>query len=313
MRLLAAIHFLLAAGPPQFFVPAAAAAASEEKFKWNPAASEHPCTIKRMTLKEFKQTVVSLPPMYPEPLVIVDEERTRNTKLQHLSSQENILSNFPQDFHVTLSSSNSFSDHRRTIPLRQYIEEILVEEELTPDKLSNETWYLFGETYDLDWKKFLEIYEVPPCDACKFPELVALSFGIGNRGSGVQWHVHGPGFSEAVVGRKHWILQKERPVFHKDQTSRNWMEYTYTSIDAAERPYECTLDPGDLIYFPDMFWHATINLDRKYTYHTYCFLNLFENFQLASHMSVCDIFGKLSGHDDEQPTLLSFQLSHRNT
>jgi ribosomal protein L16 Arg81 hydroxylase len=21
------------------------------------------------------------------------------------------------------------------------------------------------------------------------------------------------------------------------------------------------VDPGDLIYFPDMFWHATINLD----------------------------------------------------
>ena len=202
--------------------------------------------------------------MYPEPLVIVDDQRTRNLKLQHLSAQSNILANFPENFNVTLSSSNSFSEHRRTIPFRMYIEEMLTEGELTPDKLSNETWYLFGETYSEQWKDFLDVYEVPPCEACNMPDLVALSFGVGNRGSGVQWHVHGPGFSEAVVGRKHWILQQDRPVFHKDQTSRNWMEYSYSAMEESERPLECTLEPGDLIYFPDMYWHATINLDRKY-------------------------------------------------
>ena len=233
------------------------------KYKWNPA-DQHPCTITRMSLKEFSRTIGLLPPMYPEPLVIVDDQRTRNLKLQHLSAQSNILANFPENFNVTLSSSNSFSEHRRTIPFRMYIEEMLTEGELTPDKLSNETWYLFGETYSEQWKDFLDVYEVPPCEACNMPDLVALSFGVGNRGSGVQWHVHGPGFSEAVVGRKHWILQQDRPVFHKDQTSRNWMEYSYSAMEESERPLECTLEPGDLIYFPDMYWHATINLDRTY-------------------------------------------------
>ena len=103
-------------------------------------------------------------------------------------------------------------------------------------------------------------------------DLIALSFGIGNVGSGVQWHVHGPGFSEAIHGKKHWILSKDKPLnYHPDQTSRNWMEYVYTSLaedesksssPPSQKYYECTLHPGDLIYFPDMWWHATINLDR---------------------------------------------------
>ena len=90
---------------------------------------------------------------------------------------------------------------------------------------------------------------------------MALSFGIGNRGSGVQWHVHGPGFSEAIHGCKHWVLYQEKPDFHKDQTSRNWMEYNYNAKSLNDRPYECTFNPGDLVYFPDMWWHAMINLD----------------------------------------------------
>jgi ribosomal protein L16 Arg81 hydroxylase len=37
------------------------------------------------------------------------------------------------------------------------------------------------------------------------------------------------------------------------------MEYVYAA--ASARPYECSLNPGDIIYFPDQWWHATINLD----------------------------------------------------
>jgi hypothetical protein len=93
-----------------------------------------------------------------------------------------------------------------------------------------------------------------------------------------------------------WVLYKDKPNFHKDQTSRNWMEYNYLGMAPKDRPYECTLDPGDVIYFPNMvsaykrtctctctcsgrltfclsnltmmvvcastqWWHATINLD----------------------------------------------------
>ena len=63
--------------------------------------------------------------------------------------------------------------------------------------------------------------------------------------------------------------------YHKDQSSRYWMEYVYPFLpkDIREQNYyECTLDPGDVIYFPNHWWHATINLDR-YT----AFISTFTN------------------------------------
>lgn len=228
---------------------------------WRPK-DDHPCTVERVSMKDFMKQFGNqggLPPLFPRPLVITksntggDPKIDRNAKFQNLTRADSILDSFPTNFSVTLSSSNSFSEHRRTIPFAQYLEEVRSGPALEADIKSNETWYLFGETYSPEWKNMLRHYELPPCQVCNSLDdsLVALSFGIGNSGSGVQWHVHGPGFSETVHGRKHWILYPfdKKPTFHPDQTSLNWMHYNYQAFDnPQDKPMECTLHPGDLIY-----------------------------------------------------------------
>ena len=272
---------------------------AEPSWKWRPE-DEHPCTVKRITMEEVYKVFgpQGVPVLYPDPLVIVAPPASHNFYLRQLTREDRMVHNFPPNFEVTLSSSNSFSQHRRTVPLKTYLEEIKINNSTTsPHQLSNESWYLFGETFTDPWKEVLKDYQLPPCQTCR-EEYSALSFGIGNRGSGVQWHIHGPGFSEALHGRKHWVLYPphyDPPSFHHDQSTWNWMEnvYTNTSLlaesikkhnnlqqeaqNVAEkrekisphfypvlengRPYECTLEPGDLIYFPDRFHHATINCD----------------------------------------------------
>ena len=232
-------------------------------YRWDPDRTR--CNIRRVTLEQLTTEFGArgLPPLYHEPIVI-HNTGNRNHVFRDLSNSSKIVDSFPPAFEVTLSSSNSFSAHRRTIPLSQYLQETLdPQRQVTPDQLSNETWYLFGETYSDEWKSFLSGFVLPPCYTCNDVDSVALSFGIGNRGSGVQWHVHGPGFSETVWGRKHWILYppNQQPDFHPDQTSRHWMEYTYTALPQRKRPHECTLHPGEMIYFPNQWHHATINLD----------------------------------------------------
>jgi hypothetical protein len=243
----------------------------DNKSGWNPK-DEHPCTVERISMNDFLKAYGAqggLPPLFPRPLVITktavgerrnnnkeeeDPNSSRNSKFQKLTRAASILDSFPANFTVTLSSSNSFSEHRRTLPFANYLEDVRTGPALEADMKSNETWYLFGETYSAEWKHLLESYELPPCQACidEFDDsLVALSFGIGNSGSGVQWHVHGPGFSEAIHGRKHWILYSfdNEPRFHPDQTSLNWMHYDYSAFETLEdRPLECTLHPGDIIY-----------------------------------------------------------------
>jgi ribosomal protein L16 Arg81 hydroxylase len=40
------------------------------------------------------------------------------------------------------------------------------------------------------------------------------------------------------------------------------MYYNYSIIKSIEdRPLECTLSSGDILYFPNMWWHATVNVD----------------------------------------------------
>ena len=104
--------------------------------------------------------------------------------------------------------SNVISEHLRTVPLSTYLEEIqnTSTESTNGTALvpANETWYLFGETHSSEWIEFLHIHSRPvdPVDDHR----VTLSFRIGNEGSCVPWHTHGPGFSGTLHRRKHWML-----------------------------------------------------------------------------------------------------------
>ena len=275
-----------------------------------------------------------VPSLYHVP-IIIQQNRTVNELFRYKTHRHRILQQFHNytTFRVTLSSSNALSEHRQTVLFHDYLNTSYTLREIYPDEWSNESWYLFGETYTQEWyTTLLQYYILPPCHTCHSIDNVALSFGIGNIGSGVQWHIHGPGFSEAIHGRKHWILHPPNmlhtppssdnnddddddddhtadivdtkyryryrnnysessldstttttaattniPIdeYHKDHSSRYWMEYVYPFLPKHIRKqhyYECTLDPGDVIYFPNHWWHATINLDR-YT----AFISTFTN------------------------------------
>jgi hypothetical protein len=45
--------------------------------------------------------------------------------------------------------------------------------------------------------------------------------------------------------------------YHKDQSSWQWFHKYYPIV--AAKPLECTIGPGEVLYFPDRWWHATIN------------------------------------------------------
>lgn len=213
----------------------------KQKWNWDPSSTTHRCNIRRISRLELLTSFgnAGLPSLYPYPLVIY--RGNENSVFANLTTVDNLLLNFPPDFHVTLSGSDSLSSHRRTIPLKQYLDEILTANdgsgETLPNQLGNETWYFFGETFSDEWATFLQSYELPPCQSCtpmhRLQDMIALSFGIGNTGSGVQWHLHGPGFSETIHGRKHWVLYPpaDRPEYDLDYASRHWMENTYPGLE----------------------------------------------------------------------------------
>lgn len=161
---------------------------SPSGWNWIPRA-EHACTIRqRLTLTQVHEAFgpQGIPPLYPNPVIILNDDNRRNSYFRNVTRREELLAFFGPHFDVTLSSSNSLSERRRSIPLEQYLDEIQTSYETTPEQLSNETWYLFGETYSKEWQRLLQHYELPPCYTCMLPDdyPTALTFGIGNLDQG---------------------------------------------------------------------------------------------------------------------------------
>ncbi|KAI1233918.1 hypothetical protein IHE44_0004371 [Lamprotornis superbus] len=73
----------------------------------------------------------------------------------------------------------------------------------------------------------------------------------------------GRGCAPGVFQR--WFLYPpdKTPHFHPNETTLAWLQHTYPTLPPAQRPLECTLYPGEVLYFPDRWWHATLNLDTS--------------------------------------------------
>ena len=104
------------------------------------------CNIEKINMNELKYRFPPLgvlPRFYKEPVIIVDDTYHRNSKFQNSSSIEGILQWFSESFRITLSSSNSFSHHRRMTTLGEYINDTIHSETLSYHR-SNESWYVIN-------------------------------------------------------------------------------------------------------------------------------------------------------------------------
>jgi hypothetical protein len=195
------------------------------------------------------------------PFVLVGPPN-RQAVLQSATARAALLQRMA-DVSLTLSSSNTYSYDKRQASMRRYLDEIRAESlarETDSERPANRTWYLFGNTDPVLWTPLLDMYVLPPFVDTERRDAVSLSFGIGADASGVQMHVHGPVWAETLHGRKRWILAEPsaKPRFDPDRQSTDWI------ADAAQRAelgaLDCTLSPGELLWIPDAWWHATINL-----------------------------------------------------
>jgi hypothetical protein len=149
------------------------------------------------------------------------------------------------DIDITLSSSNSYSERRRTVPLSTYISEFTsttatatATATAKAKATANSSWYFFGETFSPPWTALLSSYNLPPC--------------------------------ESIVGAKHWLVYDYDaypagvPGFDPNLRTIDWIDRVLKSrINTADKSFfQCTVNEGELIYFPHNWWHATLNLDN---------------------------------------------------
>jgi len=170
---------------------------------------------------------------------------------------------------LTLSSANTYSHRTVTRTLGEYVNDLM-----TPQTVAlsgAETLYSFGGHDPTVWSPLLDHYRRPPC--LRDDDRYSYSFGIAACGTGVPFHVHGDGFSEVIHGRKRWFLYppgaepalpefagQRESFFRPDASTLQWVLDVYPRLPPSARPLECVLGPGEALYFPTNWYHATLNL-----------------------------------------------------
>jgi len=215
------------------------------------------CNIKRVGKVSRREFVMKVMGKVPAILTIDDDA---NLELVRRTARARILSELG-DRRVVISAQNSYSTERIKTTVREYFEKYLPEQESAAS--SNTTYYFFGENFDAHWEELNEHYVRPDLPSAE-KRHTALSFGIGGRGSGVAFHFHGPAMVEQFHGRKRWFLypHDKKPHFNPDLTQGQWLNTEYKALGEEERPLECTLKRGELLYFPTHWYHSTLNLDE---------------------------------------------------
>lgn len=185
---------------------------------------------------------------------------TDNTNFQLLCSRSSLLEKYGS-LKVRLSTANTHSYRKVDVFFQEYVEKLLRPQ--SEETLGSETLYFFGDNNFTEWQNLFDQYRSPPY---VLPDTTAAySFGIAGPGTGVPFHWHGPGYSEVIYGRKRWFLYPpdQQPHFHPNRTTLSWLTETYPHLPEEEAPLECTIRPGEVLYFPDRWWHATLNLDTS--------------------------------------------------
>jgi hypothetical protein len=95
-----------------------------------------------------------------------------------------------------------------------------------------------------------------------------MYLALGGSTTGTQFHKHVDGWYVQVHGKKRWMLYppnhmppKHYPV--NGLSVSKWIQSIYTEIDTKRKPHECVLGPGDLIYAPESWYHATLCLGES--------------------------------------------------
>jgi len=220
-------------------------------------AQPGPCNI------DIKDTSFSLKQFLKEystsrPFIVRDS--SNNDLFRALARKAELISSYGHTT-VTLSSANSYSYEKVKMSFSEYCDKHTGPQSI--NTLGNETFYMFGDNDYEEWSDFLQEYSPPPYNLPG--HTAAFSFGVAGAGSGVPFHTHGPGFAETIYGRKRWFLTPPdvQPEFHPNRTTLQWLLEDYERVKNEISLYECTIRPGEAIYFPHGWWHATLNIDTS--------------------------------------------------
>lgn len=198
--------------------------------------------------------------------VIIVRDKAESKKFQEACEKINLLDRYGTN-EVILSTANTFSHNKVKSTLADYITTIMSEQDISIDGATS--YLLFGDNNDKELSALFADYARPNYPIVQQGEFLSteqaessLSWGVAGSGTGVPFHVHGAVFNEVIHGLKRWFLYppEVQPIFNADETTLFWLKNTYPTLINKHLLKECVLGPNEILYLPDFWWHATLNI-----------------------------------------------------
>lgn len=156
---------------------------------------------------------------------------------------------------------------REEMTIQTYVETTMMEESTNSEEPNGEDdrLYMFGDFGQAGSRIFHDVALTPDYFTGQFAmneterQDTALFF-LGSAGTGVSLHEHTNAWNLLVHGKKRWVLMP--PYLHYGPVSlplKEWMRDWYPKFPAGSVA-QCTQMPGELLYVPTNWMHATWNI-----------------------------------------------------
>lgn len=135
-----------------------------------------------------------------------------------------------------------------------------------PAEVADDPTYIFDQNEFFDAHPELRAeLKLPPFFTA---DGVTLYLAVGGSRSGVQFHKHAAGWNTQIHGRKRWLLYEPEtmPPYHyptHGMSVETWLRTVFPKLPKERRPLSCTTQPGELIYVPETWYHATMNMGES--------------------------------------------------
>ncbi|KAK7474977.1 hypothetical protein BaRGS_00033788 [Batillaria attramentaria] len=209
------------------------------------------CNIKRISVKDLDLERFEAEFRLKKPVIVTfpngaadwtvpekwSQDYLRKTfGLQQASSgtADNILGNYGQ-----ASEQHSFTDFTDRL-MRQ-----------TSPGSSDARWYVWDRGFYKN-ANISSSLRLPPYFAAR----------VGATGSGLTFHTHYDAWNGMVFGKKRWFVYPDNksPPGGMKFTNREWYEIIYPKLTREHRPLECVQEEGEIIYVPEGYYHAVMNI-----------------------------------------------------
>ena len=90
-----------------------------------------------------------------------------------------------------------------------------------------------------------------------------VQFAMGATGSGIAFHAHKDGWCEVIYGTKLWWFyppQTVAPLHNVFRAHIDWLAEAAVALPPEEQPMSCVQEAGEIMYVPEAWNHATINI-----------------------------------------------------